>query len=233
MKSKAKGRKAKPKGPASDGTDSPNTRAPSVSGAYIYLAQKGELQRVTKLRTEYSALTLKLSEVEKSLQECNDPNWLEEFSKRVSRKGKSFQTALPSHVKQLERRKAQAVARRNKVFTKIQGIEVVAPEGTFTTLAIPPNKQAFSQTLQSLPIGSNTNAHKRFRDQLIRELAHFSDKEICLRLDALLMLRDSPPIGFPDDWPEKHKVSNYLDAYASASCRRLVQKLISKAKAGF
>jgi hypothetical protein len=233
MKSKAKGKRTKSKGFVSDGSATPNTNTPSVSGAFMELAEQGKLQRVMDLMAEYSNLSAGLSEVEAALKECHNPIWLKDYSKRVRRQGRSFQKDLPRHTKQLERRKAQIVARRDRVLTKLQEIDVPAPEGTFTTLAIPPDKQAFSQTLQNLPIGSNANAPKRFRDQLIRELAHLSDEEICRRLDALLMLHDSPPIGFPDDWPEKHKVSKYLDAYASKSCKNLVQKLISKAKAGF
>jgi hypothetical protein len=230
MKTKVKKKKGKFRALVSDGSVLPSTAAPSVSGAYLQLAQKGLLQRVSKLRAEYSSLTSELAEIEKSRHDCNEPNWLEEYWRRISSKGRDFSKALSSHTKALEQRKTKTLARLDRVLAKIQEIEVLAPAGTFITLAIPVGSQAFLHTGQSLRPGPNMRVPVKIRDETIRKYAHLSDREICRKLDAELIQSNSPPIGFPESWIEDYSVSTYVDAYDNPRCRNRVQKLISKAK---
>jgi len=68
------------------------------------------------------------------------------------------------------------------------------------------------------------------RDFVVRKYSRLSDPEICSKLDAELMQRDAPPIGFINNWTEKYGVKGYLEAYMKVECRNLVQKMISKAK---
>ena len=83
--------------------------------------------------------------------------------------------------------------------------------------------------------GRKPDVYVELRDLWIGRLRQLSAQEICRRLD-LELARESrdgepqPPIGFPRNWVEKHRVRSYLEAYRHRKCRSRVEKLISVAK---
>jgi hypothetical protein len=81
------------------------------------------------------------------------------------------------------------------------------------------------------PPGRPGSPMVRARNAYIRTLKNLTDNEICLELDDKLEQRNGPSRGLPEDWTEKYGVTSYHDAYKHQKCRKLVQKLISAAKA--
>jgi hypothetical protein len=71
----------------------------------------------------------------------------------------------------------------------------------------------------------------RARNAYIRTLKNLTDNDICLEIDGKLAQQNGPSWGLPEPWIEKHGVTSYHDAYNHPKCKKLVQKLISAAKA--
>jgi hypothetical protein len=87
-------------------------------------------------------------------------------------------------------------------------------------------------TRGKLPSGGIGNPFVAVRDLTIHKYKDLPGKTICTKLDAELLQRDAPPIGFPTTW-EKYGVRTYLKAIEHSRCRNLVEKMISKAKNRF
>jgi hypothetical protein len=230
MKSKVRRKKSKLGGLVSDGTGSPNTSAPSISGAYIRLSQKGKLQRLFHLRKKLTELESDFTNTLESISACNDPNWLDEFARTQKNKGRQFVTALTQHVARLEDRKTKLLVQKNKVLRKIHEITDQVPEAISNSLATPFVNRMLREKIGAPEVGPKTNVPALVRDLTIRKHAHLSNPEICVKLDAELIRREPPPWGFPESWNEKFHVDTYVAAYQHEKCRALVQKLISIAK---
>jgi hypothetical protein len=221
-----------PGGLISDGTGSPNTSAPSISGAYIRLSQKGELQRLFALRKKLTQLESDFTNTLESIAACNNPNWLDEFARSKKNKGR-FVTALTQHVVRLEDRKAKLLIQKNKVLRKIREISDQVPEAISNSLATPFVNRTLLEKIGAPEVGPNTNVPVLLRDFTIQKYANLSNPEICVKLDAELLQHEGLPNGFPETWNEKFQVNTYVSAYQHENCRALVQKLISTAKKRF
>jgi hypothetical protein len=71
----------------------------------------------------------------------------------------------------------------------------------------------------------------RARNAYIQTLKNLTDNDICLELDDKLAQQNGPSWGLPEPWIEKYGVMSYHDAYKHPKCKKLLQKLISAAKA--
>jgi hypothetical protein len=227
MKSKVNGGKTRPKGLTSAGTRSPNTTAPSVSGAYIQFAQKGELQRLFQLRKKLTELESELKNTSESLSVCNDPNWLEKFAKARGNKGRRFTVDLELHTARLDKRKAQLIAQKDDVLNRIRQISNPVPKEIFSSLATPLAHRMLPEAIGKPRVARRTNLEVQQRDLFIRKFGHLSNGELCTRLDF-----DFSHEGFalPKTWYKGFGVKTWAAAYGHPECKGLVQKLIWKAK---
>jgi hypothetical protein len=69
------------------------------------------------------------------------------------------------------------------------------------------------------------------RNAYIRTLKNLTVNDICLELDGKLAQQNGPSWALPEAWTEDYEVTSYHAAYKHQKCRKLVQKLISAAKA--
>jgi len=229
MKSKTKGKKAKRKGQISDGTGSANTVAPSVSGAYIQVAQKDELQRLSRLRKKLAELESELINNSESLLACNDPDSLDKFAKARGNKGDRFTLDLKQHAASLEKRKAKLLAQKKRVLDSIREISKPVPNGIFSSLATPLGQRMLPGKIGKPRVGPRANPQVQLRDFCIRKYAQLENSELCKRLDFEL-----PHEGFalPKGWSKRFGVKTWQAAYEHPECKRLslVYKLLWKAK---
>src|SRR6266481_6062264 len=170
MKSKVKEKKTRPtRGLVSDGTGSPNTAAPSMSGTYIQLAQKGKLQRLFQLRKKLAELESDVRDASESLSACNNPNWLDRFARAQGNKGRQFKPGLEQHAVRLEKHKAKLLAQKDNVLSKIHGIVTPAPEGVFNSLATPFADMMLPGKIGGPDVGPKTNIPSLVRDLTIKK----------------------------------------------------------------
>ncbi len=106
------------------------------------------------------------------LRECNDPVWLDEFSRRVRRQGKNFEIALSDHAAQLERRKAAIFAGMARVRHGMKKINAWNPEESPATSA------DLRRAATILPAGLKGNPQVHTRNFTVRKYGQLSDLRI-------------------------------------------------------
>lgn len=200
----------------------PSLAAPSASGQYIALYESGRLEELIALLKRYAQISPELQNVEIQLADCNDRHWLQGFSQETNVAGKNFVQELRTLARRLEERKAQLLSEKLDLQKQIETLDPNAIAA--------PSTQAIANTLASSPGSVNQSKQDpkvRVRDLTIYKYRMLSNLDICRRLDGELMLRENPPIGFPDSWIEDCGVRTYVEAYEHSQCRNRVQKLIS------
>ena len=217
--------------PISAGRGASTVTSLAVSGQYIALAKKGMLDKFSRLHTELQKLQTELANIEGALTECNQPSWLNKFAAQVRRQGKNFKTVLEAQVERLESQKSRKEARIEKIRAQIKKIGPFIPEVPVTSLAISPVGAYFSQASRVSNRGRGTNPAAQFRDSVIQKYGASGDKQICNNIDVDLPKQGELPLGFPKAWMEKYGCKTFSSAYEDSRCRKLVQKMISKAKA--
>jgi len=110
-------------------------------------------------------------------------------------------------------------SQQKEIFEKKRQIsaEIVRLEEIFSPIRRPPGRPG--------------NPTVWARNAYIRTLKNLTNNDICLEIDGKLAQQNGPSWGLPEAWTEKYGVVSYHDAYNHPKCKKLLQKLISAAKA--
>lgn len=201
-----------------------------VAKEYEELERNGKLREVLQLRIHLRKLKTELEKVNAELMRCEEYAWIDKFAMRLLAAHKPVYANLQRHFEDLENRSRKLVVETETIFDKIVNMGG-------SVVAFPEADSSQSGPKSPLPLipssGRNEKASARFRDYTIQRHRDLPNKELSRKLDfELPQGGDQPSLGIPEGWTEKYGVRTYAQAYQHPQCRKLFQKLISKAKQG-
>jgi hypothetical protein len=190
------------------------------SGKFIELHHTGALQRAQSLWSRYLRLRKSLEGVNEELRKCNDANWLYQFLGTCQRQKRDFEKQLRRLVKSLENNRRALEEQEVSLCTKLRGVDPSLSEAAHTLVGA---RLLHDYENSALALRRSGDDVLR-RGGIIAKNLGLSSLELCRRFDlACISVRDEWTGQFPG-------VHSWVSAYENKHCRKLIQKMISKAK---
>ena len=193
---------------------------PSVSGAFIKLAQNGQLKRHERLINEFSGRRDQLARICQQLEACNNAVFLSRFAER---KLETFERDLIALIEKLE-------SSRRRVEESLAPLQCEIHEicsDPITSLTPPVGSPLYP--VFGFNADRETEEHLRSRNAAIDAHLDLSGIKLCSLLDLFFGRTDGRACAeLPESWQRRFAVKSFREAYLHPRCGALVRTLISK-----
>lgn len=190
------------------------------SGKFIELHRTGALQKAQPLWVQYVRLRESLEGVNEELRMCNDATWLYRFLGTCRRKNQDFEKRLRRKVKNLEKNRRILEEREASLRTRLQGVDPSLSKAAHSLVGARLLHDYMNSALALRKSGDEVLR----RNAIIAKHLEFGSRELCRRFEyECIPLRESWKHNF-------HGVNSWFSAYENKRCRKLIHKMISKAK---
>lgn len=194
------------------------------SGRFTEMARRGMLHTVSSLIDKHRKAIEKLTEIERSLQACNDPRSLAALGLWCIAKKKNFESEIKKRAGKLEGRKA-ALEKEIRQLTDELGRRRMEVE-------IIPIEEELRSDLAAMTslvpqVVRKEDPFVGERNEVIDANLTLSTQEICRLLDQHFVREGEVCDQLPRTWAASYEVNSFLEAYLHPECRKLVHKLIS------